>query len=1177
MNKFFTLLSMFLLILVPGILAIDVAYIVNNPSNLDSGEVAIKNLLVEENYMVSILDNVNFDAGLYDIIIVSETVNDIEGIFDHTQHKTLFLSNSAAKKQGLSSSLGVTSSSSIVISNLNSLITENFPLGPLNVYNSQDSLYYLYGCKPINSMSLAYKSSTSKSVLLLVDQNSLLIDTGCTDRDKQINTRNLFFGMTKASSWNTNAEELFLNSIEWLLIGEDRDGDGHYDDDCNDNNADVWQLLPGYLDSDEDGYGTGSLLDVCSGEELLEGYSEINGDCDDSDENVNPSMLEIAYDGIDQDCMNGDLTDIDEDGYDAEVVGGDDCNDYNEEINPGADELLDDIDQNCVNDNPVRVADLGTVEWYEDQGISLNLDDYFADPEGDDLTYSVHDTSTDVHITINFLDNLIIFISEPDWSGSDWVILKAEDGNGGIEVSDTATLIVNPVNDAPECENIPAVSWNEDEETTLNLNDYCSDIENDELSYALQGSLTDGINLESLENGIAVFSTDTDWNGEGNVVFRANDYSDSVLTDTIDLIVNPVNDNPEFNGIISDIIWDEDTNLTDYLNLADYFSDIDGDDLVYSVSGNSNIDIQIIDGLVSFSPSPDWFGQESVVFHASDSEYNASSNTVVLTITDKNEPPEFGQMDCLTNILEENSYSCEIIVSDYEGDDLELEIISETNLQCSINDGDLLYYGDLNYFGPASCIIRVSDDFGYNDYLLEVEIENVNDAPVIYDIEPESDVKILKNSMERQFRIFVEDVDDDVLETAWFVENGTEIENVGDGNTFVFGEPYIGSEGTYIVKAIVTDYLENVEQSWNVFVGNINDFTCAEVNGHICTEEEICNGDLLGVYDTDNCCAVECSPKPPEFSDVDERCESLDSRVKIEIQKPDDGDDFMLGDEIDVKIELKNELEDDYEFDIEVYLYDGDEEEILEEYRDSIELDKNDRERIRLNFDVPKDIDPSNRFAIFVKAIDDDEEFCNEEFVMLDLNREKHDVIVSKLEVEENHFKCGDIVGIKVKVNNIGMKDEDVFVRLESSELGFFEETEEFELEKYDEDDEEIINFYIKMPEYTEAGEYKVKATVFFDDNSESYEAEGTITLFECKKQESLNSQYIDTQTVEGDKSQASEKKEREISKTQLWKVFLALAIMLFTFFIVLSLIAIYHIRNRKYVIARGKRDVVMY
>jgi len=87
----------------------------------------------------------------------------------------------------------------------------------------------------------------------------------------------------------------------------DNDNDGHFGfEDCNDNNNLVWQNLPGYVDNDLDGYGTGNLLEVCSGNFLLEGYSSINGDCNDNNATIHPGATEICGNSIDENCDGTD-------------------------------------------------------------------------------------------------------------------------------------------------------------------------------------------------------------------------------------------------------------------------------------------------------------------------------------------------------------------------------------------------------------------------------------------------------------------------------------------------------------------------------------------------------------------------------------------------------------------------------------------------------------------------------------------------------------------------------------------------------------------------------------------------------------------------------------------------------------------------------------------------------
>ncbi len=167
----------------------------------------------------------------------------------------------------------------------------------------------------------------------------------------------------------------------------DADGDGFYsDEDCDDSNS---QVNPGaeevcdgvdnncngdvdegvleeyFQDGDADGYGDPeSSLEAC---ESPEGFVPFASDCDDTDSTVYPSAEELC-DAVDNDC-NGEIDegvgewvylDRDLDGYgdDDELtlmcdliegyasMGGD-CDDRNTTVHPSAEEVCDNVDNDC--------------------------------------------------------------------------------------------------------------------------------------------------------------------------------------------------------------------------------------------------------------------------------------------------------------------------------------------------------------------------------------------------------------------------------------------------------------------------------------------------------------------------------------------------------------------------------------------------------------------------------------------------------------------------------------------------------------------------------------------------------------------------------------------------------------------------------------------------------------
>ncbi len=165
----------------------------------------------------------------------------------------------------------------------------------------------------------AYNSSTSLCYVCRLGKVSVGGGDDCNDNDKLINP-----------------------SATEVCDDKDNNCDGVKDDTC---------------DNDKDGYCGINKTVIGTPQICLKGKN----DCDDSNNTVNPGKTEIC-DGADNDCdgTTDEGCDDDNDDYcDSAMAisgtpptcskGGNDCNDTNDKINPGATEVCgDSLDNNCV-------------------------------------------------------------------------------------------------------------------------------------------------------------------------------------------------------------------------------------------------------------------------------------------------------------------------------------------------------------------------------------------------------------------------------------------------------------------------------------------------------------------------------------------------------------------------------------------------------------------------------------------------------------------------------------------------------------------------------------------------------------------------------------------------------------------------------------------------------------
>lgn len=242
-----------------------------------------------------------------------------------------------------------------------------------------DDKTYLYvvGGRPDNS-GTGYYDTVEKSEILPDGSLGGFIVEGST-----LNTARAFLALT--TTWNRDDTPVCPPPVEPPC--EDLDGDGHDaewcgGDDCNDYDSTIYPGAPEIcedgIDQDCDGAdtlcdctdpsfadqdGDGHLRLECEGDDCCDsGYEPVIG-CDPSTASqIYPGATEICENGIDEDCDGCDplcacsdpsVSDSDGDGYIAEECCGDDCDDTDPNIHPGATEILcNGIDENCDGFDP---------------------------------------------------------------------------------------------------------------------------------------------------------------------------------------------------------------------------------------------------------------------------------------------------------------------------------------------------------------------------------------------------------------------------------------------------------------------------------------------------------------------------------------------------------------------------------------------------------------------------------------------------------------------------------------------------------------------------------------------------------------------------------------------------------------------------------------------------------
>ncbi|HFD4029405.1 TPA: tandem-95 repeat protein, partial [Vibrio parahaemolyticus] len=326
-------------------------------------------------------------------------------------------------------------------------------------------------------------------------------------------------------------------------------------------------------------------------------------------------------------------------------------------------------------------------------------------------------------------DGTVTYTPDDNYVGKDTFTYVVT--SGGVSESTTVEVNVTPVNDAPVAKDDIATTQ-EDTAVTIDVLTNDTDVDGDTLSIQSASVPSDQGTVEIVD-GKLVFTPAENFNGDAEITYTV---TDGALTDqaTVKVTVNALNDTPEVESNIADQTLAEDfTPYTIDLNTA--FSDVDNVDgeLTFSVSGNSNVNVSIENGIATISPTADWNGSEILTFTATDPSGESVSQTVNFTVT----PVADIEAD-KTTVVEDTPTIIKVLGNDtFEGKDKVVSLDAENGPKNGTvivnNDGTVTYTPNDNYVGKDTFTYIVTSGGVSESTTVEVNVTPVNDAPVAKD------------------------------------------------------------------------------------------------------------------------------------------------------------------------------------------------------------------------------------------------------------------------------------------------------------------------------------------------------------------------------------------------------------------------------------------------------------
>ncbi|WP_341861585.1 cadherin-like domain-containing protein [Gymnodinialimonas sp. 57CJ19] len=455
-----------------------------------------------------------------------------------------------------------------------------------------------------------------------------------------------------------------------------------------------------------------------------------------------------------------------------------------------------------VNDDPVAVDD--TASTMEDESVVIDLIGNDTDVDGDTLELASVSVDPALGTVVDNGDGTVTFTPAPDYNGPVTIDYTVSDGNGGTD-DGQAVVSVGAVNDGPTAVDDSA-STDEDTAVTINVIGNDTDPDGDTLEVVGATVPADQGTVVNNGDGTLTFTPAENYNGPAEITYTITDGNGGTDEGTVNVTVNPVNDDP----VAVDDIETTDEDVAVVVDLLGNDTDVDGDTLeLASVSVDPALGTVVDngDGTVTFTPAPDYNGPVTIDYTVSDGNGGTDDGQAIVSVGAVNDSPE-AEDDTASTDEDTQVIIDDVLDNDSDPDGDTLTIISATvpaDQGTVTIDGDNLVFDPAeNFNGDATITYTISDGNGGTDTAdVVVTVAPVNDDPDAVD---DADSTDFETAVEIDVLANDSDLDGDTLTVASISVPASEGTLAPTGTEGVYSfTPADGFEGTATVTYTISD------------------------------------------------------------------------------------------------------------------------------------------------------------------------------------------------------------------------------------------------------------------------------------------------------------------------------------------------------------------------------------